>query len=69
MKLEWVVDCYDLGISLDKLAGKYSELGQNTYLHFYWCDLDGEVDHYVWEKVLAAGLPCDVDEFYLLVSW
>ena len=55
--------------SYDYPAESYDYPAQNTYIHFDWDDLYTDVDHHVWEKVLKAGLPQDVDEFYLLVWW
>ena len=69
MKQEWVVDMHEAKIDLDRLIDQYSELGQSTYIHFTWDYLENEVDAAIWEKVLEAGLPQEVDEFYLLVWW
>ena len=69
MKQAWIVDVHEANIDMDLVAEVYDYPAQNTYIHFDWDDLYTDADHHIWEKVLEAGLPQDVDEFYLLVWW
>jgi hypothetical protein len=69
MEYTWVVDINETSISIDTVVNVRYEVSNGSYFRFSFDEIESEDELCIWEKVLEAGLPQEVDEFLLLVWW